>query len=75
MNLQEEKTPRASQHDMGWRAQRTTSLSPVAGEFFLLILPFIERAYRQAESLVRHSSGYATNQDLRQLSVFIVRLG
>ncbi len=29
----------------------------------------------QAESLVRHLSRYATNQDLRQLFVFIVRLG
>jgi hypothetical protein len=42
MNLQKEKTPRASQHDMGWIAPRTTSLSPVAGEVFLLTIPFIE---------------------------------
>jgi hypothetical protein len=29
MNPQEEKTSRASQHDMGWIPQRTKSLSPV----------------------------------------------
>src|SRR6266404_5765401 len=44
MNLQGEKTSRASQQDMGWRAQRTCSLLPVAGKVFLLTLPFIERA-------------------------------
>src|SRR6266850_1526633 len=33
-----------SKHDMGRTAQRTTSLSPVAGEVFLLTIPFIERA-------------------------------
>src|SRR6266403_3486058 len=38
------KTSRASQQDMGWRAQRTCSLLPVAGRVFLLTLPFIERA-------------------------------
>ena len=64
MNLQEEKTPRASQHYMGWIAQRTTSLSPVAGEFFLLTLPFIERAYGQLKSWLRHLSGNATTQEL-----------
>ena len=47
MNLQKEETPRALQHDMGWRARRTFSLLPVAGETFLLTLPFIERAYRK----------------------------
>jgi hypothetical protein len=63
MNLQEEKTPRASQHYMGWRAQRTTSFSPVAGEFFLLTLPFIERAYRKLEALGLDLSAAAKPQD------------
>ena len=46
MNLLEEKTPRAPQHNLGWIAPRTTSLSPVAGDVFLVTIPFIERAYR-----------------------------
>jgi len=46
MNLQREKTARASQHDMGWRASRRSLLPPVAGEVFLLTLPFIEPANR-----------------------------
>ena len=28
---------------MGWRAEQKSLLPPVAGEFFLLTLPFIER--------------------------------
>src|SRR5260221_5932658 len=31
--------PRASQHDLGWRARRTTSLLPVAGVVFSLDSP------------------------------------
>jgi hypothetical protein len=46
MNLPKEKNPRALLHDMGWRAQRTCSLLPVAGDLFPLTLPFIERRYR-----------------------------
>jgi hypothetical protein len=46
MNLRKKKTPRASQHYMGWRAEQKSLLLPVAGEFFLLTLPFIERGYR-----------------------------
>jgi hypothetical protein len=46
MTLREKKTPRASQHSMGWRARRKSLLLPVAGEVFLLTLPFIERGYR-----------------------------
>ena len=48
MNLQKEKTARASQQNMGWRVSRRSLLSPVAGEVFLLTLPFIERRYRQS---------------------------
>src|SRR5712664_1283097 len=59
MNLQGEKTSRASQQDMGWRAQRTCSLLPVAGKVFLLTLPFIERASRKSEVLL-HISGNST---------------
>jgi len=44
MNHPEEKNPRASQHDMGWKARRTNPLLPVAGEIFPLTFPFIERA-------------------------------
>src|SRR5258707_9276071 len=47
MNLQTDKRPGGSQHDMGWRVRRTSSLLPVAGEVFLLTLPFIERACRE----------------------------
>jgi hypothetical protein len=31
--------PKASRHDLGWRAQRTTSLLPVAGDVFSLDSP------------------------------------
>ena len=61
MNLQGEKTSTASQQDMGWRAQRTCSLLPVAGKVFLLTLPFIERANRTCGFQV---SDYPTNQEL-----------
>ena len=44
MDLRTTKIPRASQHEMGWKAPRTFPLLPVVGEFFLLTFPFIERA-------------------------------
>jgi hypothetical protein len=47
MTLQKKRTPRASQHYMGWRARQKSLLLPVAGEFFLLTLPFIERGDRR----------------------------
>jgi hypothetical protein len=40
MNLQRTKIPRASQHEMGWKAQQTFPLLPVAGEPFPLTFPF-----------------------------------
>jgi len=58
MNLQGEKTSRASQPDMGWRVLRTCSLLPVAWKVFLWTLPFIERGYRRsfpAKRRVPHS--------------------
>jgi len=45
MTLRKKKAPRASQHYMGWRAGQKFLLLPVAGESFLLTLPFIERGY------------------------------
>jgi hypothetical protein len=48
MTLRKKKTPRASQHFMGWRVGQKSLLLPVAGEFFPLTLPFIERAYRRS---------------------------
>jgi hypothetical protein len=32
---------------MGWRDRQKSLLLPVAGEIFLLTLPFIERPYRR----------------------------
>ena len=46
---------------MGWRTGQKSLLLPVAGEFFLLTLPFIERANRTSEVLL-YISGNATNQ-------------
>jgi hypothetical protein len=46
MTPRKKKTPRASQQYLGWRAGQKSLLLPVAGEFFLLTLPFIERRYR-----------------------------
>jgi hypothetical protein len=62
MNLQGEKTPRASQHDMGWNAERTYPLLRVAGKLFPLTLPFI-------------ISCNATNQDLLAGTVGYLRKG
>src|SRR4029077_5390783 len=53
MTLRKKKNPRASQHYMGWRARQKSLLLPVAGEFFLLTLPFIERAYRTSACRVQ----------------------
>ncbi len=39
-------------------------LLPVAGEFFLLTLPFIERGYRKLEVLGLDLSGNPTYRDL-----------
>ena len=50
MNLRKKKTPRASQHYMGWRAGHKSVLLPVAGEVFLLTLPFIERRNRPCDA-------------------------
>ncbi len=47
MNLRKKRTPRASQHYVGWRARQKSLLLPVAGEVFLLTLPFIERSKKQ----------------------------
>src|SRR6516225_6460461 len=44
MNQEKTKTPKPSQHDMGWKAQRTFPLLPVAGEIFLLTFPFYRTA-------------------------------
>src|SRR6516162_9380749 len=44
MNQEKTKTPKPSQHDMGWKAQRTFSLLPVAGEIFLLTFPLYRTA-------------------------------
>src|SRR6516162_6695439 len=43
MNLQKKSTPRTSQHYVGWRAGQKSLLLPVAGEVFLLTLPFIDK--------------------------------
>ena len=48
---------------------KKTLLPPVEGRVFLLTSPFIERAYRTFEVLVRHASGNATNQASESLSL------
>jgi hypothetical protein len=63
MTLRKKKNPRASQHYMGWRDRQKSLLLPVAGEFFLLTLPFIERAYRKSEALLQ-IFGNPTTQEL-----------
>src|SRR5271155_3062433 len=47
MTQRQKRTPRASLHYEGWRAWQKSLLLPVAGEVFLLTLPFIERGYRK----------------------------
>src|SRR4029077_20823612 len=47
VTLRKKRTPRASLHYMGWSAGQKSLLLPVAGEFFLLTLPFIERRNRK----------------------------
>src|SRR5580693_4103913 len=46
IHLRKKRTPRASQHYVGWRIGQTSVLLPVVGEMFLLTLPFIERGNR-----------------------------
>src|SRR5215475_12743821 len=65
MNPPRTRTPRASQHEMGWKAPRTFPLLPVAGEFFLLTFPFIERGYRQVAAST-HLDGKRTNPALHR---------
>jgi hypothetical protein len=38
---------------MGWRDRQKSLLLPVAGEIFLLTLPFIERRYRRSKALLQ----------------------
>src|SRR5580693_8465803 len=65
MTLRKKKNPRASQHYMGWRAGQKSLLLPVAGEFFLLTLPFIERGYRTSPNWVKGTSpGKAPNREM-----------
>ena len=65
MNLRKKKNPKASQHYMGWRAGHQSVLLPVAGEVFLLTLPFIERRNRLSEVLL-YFSGNPTTQALEK---------
>ena len=51
MTLRKKRTPRASLHYMGWRDWQKSLLLPVAGELFLLTLPFIERGNRSCQVL------------------------
>src|SRR5258706_7373117 len=50
--------PRASQHDLGWRARRTTSLLPVAGVVFSLDSPLYRT--RLPEKWIFQVSDYPT---------------
>ena len=45
--------PRASQHDLGWKAKRRTSLLPVAGDVFTIDFPFYRTRKMTDEELVR----------------------
>ena len=49
---------------MGWRAGQKSLLLPVAGEVFLLTLPFIERRYRRSAIGKNQMSGFPTNRPL-----------
>jgi hypothetical protein len=51
MNLLRTRTPRASQHEIGWKAPRRFALLPVAGEFFLLTFPFYRTALSETDRL------------------------
>jgi hypothetical protein len=57
---------------MGWRAGHKSVLLPVAGEVFLLTLPFIERRYRRSRQK-NQMSGSATNRDLPLHCEFLSR--
>ena len=61
MNLEKEKALRDSQHAIGWTAQRTFSLLPVAGEIFLLTLPFYRTALSSKLILCVGSSTYVSD--------------
>jgi len=57
MNRSEDKTPRASQHDVGWKPERSNPLPSVAGEVFLLTFPFIEPGNRRSGFWPREHTG------------------
>jgi hypothetical protein len=50
MNLPRTRTPRASQHEMGWKAPRKFLLLPVAGEFSLLTFPLYRTGLSSTDS-------------------------
>jgi hypothetical protein len=62
MNLGIKRTPRASQHYVGWRAGQKSLLLPVAGEVFPLTLPFIERRAKTQEPLNMTWAGKQSEQ-------------
>ena len=64
------RTPRASQHYLGWRDWQKSWLLPVLGKVFLLTLPFIECPYRRCGVLARNMSGNAT----REISQMVTQL-
>jgi hypothetical protein len=64
MNLRKKRTLRASLHYIGWRARQKSLLLPVAGEVFLLTLPFIERAYRPCGYWSERTLGLALSTHL-----------
>ena len=64
MNLEKEKVPRDSQHDMGWKARQTFSLLPIAGEIFPLTFSFIERSKK---TLAIRGLNLNHNHDLKNI--------
>src|SRR5258705_7838398 len=72
INLRKEKNPRTSQHDRGWIAQRTTSLSPVAGEVFLLAVPFQPK--KMNRQLCGMNAFTKTGSHLSSISLIVLRV-
>ena len=64
MDLRRANTPEPL--NMTWAGERSEQPCSFQSPeiFFLLTLPFIERAYRTCEVLVRQMSGYPTNRAL-----------
>src|SRR5580704_14579455 len=64
LNPRKKRTPKNLPTVRGLESRAKSLLLPVAGEFFLLTLPFIERAYKEVAFHYPSYRGFPTYQEL-----------